>query len=170
MLGRKKRTLPRVRTLLVIGGGSALVAYLFDPDRGRARRAKLQQKVGAWFRQGSDQLQRRGRYVGAKASGIKQRAAHVGTEEAIPPNDQALAAKVESEVLGKPGYPKGKVNVNVEGGVVVLRGELESEKQISEIEQDVRKITGVLDVNNLLHLPGQPPPNKEAALETETRS
>jgi osmotically-inducible protein OsmY len=156
---RRSRRRP-FRTLLVIAVGTAVAVYLFDPQRGRTRRAKLRDKAGAWVRRGSRELERRGRYFGAKAYGLKERAAHVGAEEVVPPNDQALAAKVESEVLGRSTYPKGKVNVNVEHGVVVLRGELEDETQISELEQDVRKITGVLDVRNLLHLPGQSPPNK----------
>jgi osmotically-inducible protein OsmY len=68
-------------------------------------------------------------------------------------------------VLGGGKYPKGKVAINVERGVAVLRGELDSRDQIDRLEQDVRKVTGVLDVDNHLHLPGEPPPNKRDAME-----
>jgi hypothetical protein len=42
-------------------------------------------------------------------------------------------------------------------------------QQMNSIEQEVRKITGVIEVSNLLHVPGETPPNKEAALDASKR-
>jgi osmotically-inducible protein OsmY len=69
-------------------------------------------------------------------------------------DDQTLKAKVESEVFRETEAPKGDVNVNVELGVVYLRGQLEDQSLIAELEQRVRTVQGVDRVENLLHTPG----------------
>jgi osmotically-inducible protein OsmY len=56
--------------------------------------------------------------------------------------------------------PKGQINVNVEDGVVYLRGELEQPDLIKDLEAQARKVQGVLGVENLLHVPGQEAPAK----------
>jgi len=99
---------------------------------------------------------------------VKQKVTHLGSEQP-PESDEALKAKIESEVFAGDKYPKGKIVVNVEQGVAVLRGELEEDDKIAALEQDVRKVTGVVDVTNLVHVPGQPAPNKEAAREASKR-
>jgi osmotically-inducible protein OsmY len=73
-------------------------------------------------------------------------------------DDQTLKAKVESEVFRETEAPKGDVNVNVEFGVVYLRGELEDQSLIQELEQRVRTVQGVSRVENLLHTPGTEAP------------
>lgn len=147
------------RTATLAGAGAAIM-YFFDPEMGRTRRAKASDKIGAWFRGGSSELQRKGRYIGSTVEGKMQAASHAG-QETVPPNDPALAAKIESEVFRD--FPKGGLNVNVVDGVAFLRGELDSDERISALEQAVRKVTGVVDVQNFVHLPGQPAPNKEPA-------
>lgn len=144
-------------------GATAAIAYFFDPQMGRTRRAKVRDKVVKFVNRGSDRIERKARYVGATAQGLKQRATHAGGQQA-PENDQTLAHKIESEVLSRWNVPKGKISVNAEGGIVYLRGQLDDANQISEVEQEARKVTGVVDVVNLLHLPGEPAPNKEDAL------
>jgi osmotically-inducible protein OsmY len=57
-------------------------------------------------------------------------------------------------VLRGPDFPKGKVNVNVENGRVVLRGELDRPEQIKALEAAVAAVPGVREVENLTHLPG----------------
>jgi osmotically-inducible protein OsmY len=73
-------------------------------------------------------------------------------------DDQTLKAKVESEVFRDTEAPKGDVNVNVELGVVYLRGQLEDQSLIEELEQRVRTVQGVSRVENLLHTPGTEAP------------
>src|ERR671910_2978527 len=73
-------------------------------------------------------------------------------------DDQTLKAKVESEVFRDTEAPKGDVNVNVERGVVYLRGQLEDQSLIQELEQRVRTVHGVNGVENLLHTPGTEAP------------
>jgi osmotically-inducible protein OsmY len=76
----------------------------------------------------------------------------------MPPTDAALVSKVESEVLGNPDFPKESISINAENGIVVLRGQVEHPGQVRRLEKAVRKIDGVLGVENLLHLPGTPAP------------
>lgn len=81
------------------------------------------------------------------------------------PNDADLVQRVESEVFRDPDIPKGRINLNAEDGTVVLRGQVERPDQIRAVEKAVRKVHGVREVENLLHLPDMPAPNKRAALD-----
>jgi hypothetical protein len=147
------------RRLIIWGGAGALVMYFLDPDKGRTRRAMVQDKITKFRTKGSGAVGQGA--TSSSAETVQPKVAGTQGEEAPPANDQTLAAKIESEVLGKAEYPKGSINVNVEYGVVYLRGEVPSQDTKSAIEQDVRKVTGVVDVENLLHLPGEPAPTKE---------
>lgn len=73
-------------------------------------------------------------------------------------DDQTLKAKVESEVFRETEAPRGDVNVNVDLGVVYLRGQLEDQSLIEELEQRVRAVQGVNRVENLLHTRGTEAP------------
>ena len=66
-------------------------------------------------------------------------------------DDVTLARKVETELFRPADVPKGAISVNVNDGVVELRGELADQAQIDELGDNARKITGVKDVRNLLH-------------------
>ena len=66
-------------------------------------------------------------------------------------DDVTLARKVETELFRPADAPKGQVSVNVNDGVVELRGELPDQQQIDELGESARKIGGVKDVRNLLH-------------------
>ena len=81
-----------------------------------------------------------------------------GTSGTAVVDDQTLKAKVESEVFRDVDAPKGDVNVNVELGVVYLRGQLEDDGLIRELEDRVRSVQGVGRVENLLHTPGTEAP------------
>ena len=134
------------------------LAYLFDPDSGPRRRSMLQDKLASKARGGADTLAGTAKDVGARAGGA---VAAATSDETPPPNDQALAEKVKSEVLGAPEVPKDKINIDVSDGIVALRGEVEDRELMQTIHEKARGVTGVRDVQNLLHLPGEPPPNLE---------
>ena len=65
-------------------------------------------------------------------------------------DDVTLARKVETELFRPADVPKGSISVNVNDGVVELRGELSDEGQIEELGKTAKKIDGVKDVRNLL--------------------
>ena len=81
-------------------------------------------------------------------------------ETKLHPDDQTLVDRVESEIFRNRKEAKGKVNINAEEGVVVLRGELESQDLIEDLVNAVREVDGVRNVENLLHTPGKEAPSK----------
>jgi osmotically-inducible protein OsmY len=100
------------------------------------------------------------RYAG-QLKGAAPGAGRAPAEERL--NDPALASKVESEVFRDDAIPKGNVSVNVEYGVVYLRGELPDRESMDELVARTRKVDGVRGVENLTHLPSEPPPTKDEA-------
>jgi hypothetical protein len=162
VLARRMRAQRRKRYFWLAAGGAAGAALtaLFDPVRGKARRARLRDQSTAFLRRRGRTLGRFGTKVGSDLQGFRERQMYGRTGEYIAPNDETLQQKVESEVLGRADVPKGSIVLNAEGGIVFLRGELETQDQIDHIESLVRKVDGVLDVENYLHIRGTPPPNK----------
>ncbi len=73
-------------------------------------------------------------------------------------DDWTLKAKVESELFRSEHEVKGSVSVNAQEGVVQLRGELPSQDLIETLVEHTKKIHGVKEVENLLHVPGTPAP------------
>lgn len=144
----------------MLGFGAAVgaaIMWLLDPNSGRRRRALVRDRTLAFFRRGARRGVRAGRAVGAEAYGLSQKATHV-REEPKDFDDQTLKNKVETELFRDADAPKGQVDVNAQNGVVQLRGEVESPELIDELIERARKVQGVRDVENLLHLPGTPAP------------
>jgi osmotically-inducible protein OsmY len=149
-----------MRRALFYGSIGAAFAYFFDKDNGRRRRALARDRVPALFRSGAHRAERVGRSVQSEAYGGAQKARHMREEQKPQPDDATLTSKVESEIFRDADVPKGRINVNAENGVVVLRGEVDQPELISDLEQKTRKVQGVRDVANLLHTPGTPAPSR----------
>ena len=135
-------------------GLGALIAYFFDPDNGRRRRALARDRAPALLRRSSE---RAGRAVTSEVKATKAKVTHRKEAEKPQPDDVTLARKVETEIFRDAEVPKGQINVNAENGKVVLRGEVEKPSMIEDLEQRTRKIQGVREVENLLHTPGSTP-------------
>ena len=135
----------------------AALAYFLDPQQGARRRNMTRDRVLAFFRRRGRGVAGAGRAVAAEAYGLKQKATHL-REEPKSFDDQTLKAKVESEVFRPADAPKSDVSVNVEEGVVYLRGQLDDPSLIEELERRVRSVQGVDRVENLLHTPGTEAP------------
>ena len=142
---------------LLGAAAGAAAAFLLDPVRGTARRTQLVDRTAAWWRDTTGSIERGSRYVGSTVEGKAQALKHGGESEPMP-NDASLAMKVESELFRDPKVPKGDININVEQGVVVLRGEVGDAGMSERLEKAARAVPGVWEVENLLHLPGEPAP------------
>jgi BON domain len=143
-----------IGALLVACGVGALAEYFFDRQHGARRRHMLRDRARAALRRRSRDAVRRAKYLEGVAEGLAHKAAHAvpgvsGDKE--PPDDLALAQKVESIAFRKAGVPKGQVSVNADNAVVYLRGQLESDQQIGELVRATQAIEGVNGVKNLLH-------------------
>ena len=106
------------------------------------------------------------RHLGSEAFGAAQRLVH--RQPAPPPDDLTLLDRVESELFAEPGIPKGKLNLEVDRGVLVVRGELGSQAEIERVRSAAARIVGVKAVHSYLHLPHTPAPNKAEALRVST--
>jgi hypothetical protein len=148
---------PNRRTGLVVlaGVGGAIVAFFLDPVSGKRRRHVARDWVTARVRGAGARVGRQGRWAAGHAYGAWKDAT---VQEQWPENDETLAHKVESEVLRGPDLPTGRILVNAENGVVVLRGSVDDTGQIDQIERAVRRVHGVRGVRNLLHTQGSPAP------------
>ena len=140
----------------LIAGG--LIVWYFDPDRGARRRNITRDRLISTFRRAGNGIGRFSHKVGSDAYGWGQKATHPGFTQDQPANDAALARKVESELFRSRDVPKGRINVNAQGGVVVLRGQLNRPEEIRELVAAAGRIPGVKAVENLLHTSGTAAP------------
>ena len=102
------------------------------------------------------------RYAG-QAKGMAGTVPGVGRQPAEERlNDPALASKVESEVFRDQQIPKDKLSVNVENGVVYLRGEVPDQGTMDDLVARARKVDGIKGVENLTHLPSEAAPTKSS--------
>ena len=135
--------------------------YFLDPADGKRRRHVVRDKALKVLRRGGRRAGQAARHGAGVASGTAQ-----ATKSSDRPpaherlNDSALARKVETEIFRSEDAPKGSVNVNVEQGVVYLRGEADPD-QIGELAAKAGKVDGVREVENLLHSPGSDAPSKD---------
>ena len=133
----------------------AATAFLADPARGRARRARLLDQAAAAMRRGARGIERGVRIVGKTAEG-KLEAMTEGGGRVGPLDDVTIRDRAESELFRDPKVPKGAINVNVERGVLVLRGEVPDDAMRQRLAEEAAGIEGVWSVRNMLHLPGEP--------------
>jgi len=119
----------------------------------------------AWLSKNQDTAKRYVERYAGQAKGavgsVTPGAGRAPAEERL--NDPALARKVETEVFRDPELPKGNISVNVEYGVVYLRGELPDREHMDTLVERARKVDGVRGVENLTHLPNEAPPAKDEA-------
>lgn len=147
-------------TLGALGAGAgAVAAMLLDPIRGRSRRARLADQSAAVLRRAGRDLERETRRVGAAVEGrmaaLRAAGGHGGED---PGNDATIADRVQSELFADPSVPKGDLNVNVEHGIVVLRGEVPDDAMRRQLVERVERMDGVWSVRDLMHLPGETAP------------
>lgn len=135
----------------------AVAAFLLDPARGRARRARLLDQGAATVRRGTRAAQDAVRQARAAVEG---RVAAVRAERApstAPIDDVTLTDRVKSTLLREEEVPGATISINVERGTVVLRGEVPDDEVRTRLVERAEAIDGVWGVRDLLHLPGEEP-------------
>jgi BON domain len=161
------RTAPAWAWAVPAGAAGFAFAYFLDPSQGKRRRKVTLQRAGGLWRRTRRRGGQRARYAASETVGLARRAAHPRAAQAPPPDDVTLARKVETEIFRPADSPKGSVNVDAVNGVVSLRGQVPSAEVIAELERKARRIPGVRDVENLLHLPGTPAPAHSGGAGTD---
>ena len=151
---RAERRRPAVPVLLAALAGVIVGYVLPRPDR--AARHIARRRVRSAARGGTRAIRVHATRVRGRTRGVLHRL------RAAPPqelDDAELAHKVESIVFRDPRVPKARISINAEGGVVFLRGEVESPTTVADVGHAVAAVGGVQGVENLLHLPGTPAPH-----------
>lgn len=156
---RSRRTSDRVtehsaRELAAVGVLGLAVGFVLqfflDPRSGRRRRHLARDRATAAFRRRARRVERHTHYKAGKVVGLAHKIKH-RNHLAPELDDVSLVRKVESELYRDRTIPKGQISINADRGIVVLRGQLEDQGLTRRIESDVRRVTGVRDVENLLH-------------------
>lgn len=147
----------KLRTLVLVGALGAAASYFLDPERGATRRQLVQDQVGALWRKGQRNVGGTAAQISDRARGAVSQLQHAGDERAS--DDVTVLNRVQSEVMGRPDFPKGRVNADVVNGRLTLRGELDDQDQIDTMVEAALHVEGVVEVVNLLHVPGTPAPS-----------
>jgi osmotically-inducible protein OsmY len=151
-----------LKTFVTGAGLGAAAAYFLDNQSGARRRSVARDKTKRFTRQGSGAVQGAAQQATNQAQGVAAKAKSAATSVTgggEAPDDVTLARKVETEIFRDADAPKGAVNVHAVNGIVELRGQLNDRAQIEALVAKARAVSGVQDVRNLMHLPGETPPN-----------
>jgi osmotically-inducible protein OsmY len=148
-----------VLTFALGAAAGAAAAHFLDPDSGRKRRNQMRDQAQATASSAASTVQTQAQHAAGMVKGAAHAATPSGTrlEDA---DDVTLARKVETEIFRPHDAPKGTVSVDVQAGVVYLRGEAPPE-WIDRLAAGARGVDGVTGVKNLLHTPGTPTPQPE---------
>lgn len=150
----------KVTTFVAGAGIGAAAAYFLDQQSGNQRRKLAADKAGRFTREGRQSVQGAAQGVGAQAKGVAAKAQHKATGgDSAPGDDNTLKNKVQTEIFRDSDAPKGDVDVTVVEGIVELRGQVADPATAEALELKTRMVSGVRDVRNMLHLPGETPPN-----------
>lgn len=144
---------PFVVVGLVAAAIGAAIAFLFDPQMGRTRRAVAGDQVAARARRAVRWSSRQRRGAAAAMSALRERMENAGAPSREL-DEVGLVDRVRSELFRDPSIEKGSINVNAERDVVFLRGTAPTDAEIADIGRRVEGVDGVAKVVNLLHVPG----------------
>jgi osmotically-inducible protein OsmY len=135
----------------VAGAAGLAAGYFLDPDSGKRRRHVARDRTMGLIRRGAKRTRQEADYVVGTAEGKVEAAKSKATPEKPAANDQALAERVKSEIFQPADAPKDSVNINVENGVVYLRGQVKRPDEIKKLVKEAESVDGVRGVENLLH-------------------
>jgi osmotically-inducible protein OsmY len=139
----------------------AAAAYVLDPDHGRARQARLHDQALAATRRTARWAGRKTRYSVGRMKGRVMRSVGFGTPDTA--DDRQLGEQLRGTLRRQP-VATDHLTTEVTDGVVRVRGEVASSADAQVIRNALASQAGVERVEDLMHLPGELPPNKAAAL------
>ncbi|HKJ56542.1 MAG TPA: BON domain-containing protein [Nitriliruptoraceae bacterium] len=147
----KRTTFPRKLFWLLLGGAAgAALAYLQDPDRGKARRTQLSDQVTSQARAVADQASTQATQAANKAKGSAIEATKAILPDDVPEDSEILVQRVKSQVLG---HRDGTDNITVTatpGGEVTLTGTVDDLDTVDELVDEIGAVNGVTHVESHL--------------------
>ena len=138
----------RVTTLIGVGGLGAGLMYVFDPDRGKRRRALLRNKAQHAARVAIDAGGKTRRDVRNHLLGAVAELESVFRSGEV--TDDVLAARVRSR-LGRVVSHPSAIEVRAVGGLIILSGQILA-KEEHPLLDSVITISGVKNIKNCLEL------------------
>lgn len=140
------------------------MVFAFDPAN-RRRRALARDRAVHLATVNSKRARRAGRAVRKTTLAARRRWMHETPRERMGADDHTLEQRVQSTIFRDHREARGAVAVDVQEGVVSLRGQLDDARVIAALEREAARVPGVAGVLNLLHEPGTVAPNKAEAIE-----
>ena len=146
-----------------LGLGAALM-YIFDPDRGKRRRALIRDKVEAAGNTLTDTAEKMQRDLRNRAYGVVAEAKSIFRHDEV--TDDVLVDRVRSR-LGRVPVHIGGFDIGANDGVVTLRGQILADElprvlRAARFVRGVKKIDNQFEVNerdvNVPALQGEPQP------------
>lgn len=139
--------------ILLIGGigvGAGLMC-VFDPARGRRRRALLRDRTAHFARSARGALDKKARYFGKRARGLAAKAGAALRREAV--SDDVLVERVRSR-LGRAVSRSHDIEVLADEGRVTLRGVVRV-REVERLLSRVSRVRGVRAVECQLNVKGR---------------
>lgn len=125
---------------VAIGAASA---YLLDPDRGRSRRTRLYDQTSAVARKATRKSRSWIRYQKGAARGVAHKLSEPFREEGQFVDDDKLLQKVRSEALGHWDPASDDIEIDVDHGIVTLKGSVGTPGAHAELIDLIRRVDGV---------------------------
>lgn len=141
-----------MRKTLTFAGGALIGAtfmYLLDPERGRSRRARLSDQAAARGRDFSEALRKTAEYQKGKALGVV-RDLSASFQDEKEYDDQTLAQKVKSEVLGY--WDDSDVEIDITDGIVKVTGNVSDSSSRDQLLGLIQDVEGVAMVDDRLRI------------------
>jgi hypothetical protein len=137
-----------MRALAMIKGmglGAGLM-YVLDPDRGRARRARMRDQAIHLMNEVGDAFEVTLRDAGNRARGLAAEAGSLLREGAVP--DDVLVARARSKMGRYCSHPRA-IEVEAHDGRVILSGPILA-REVQDLVSAVSRVRGVHGVENRL--------------------
>ena len=133
-------------SIAAAGAGAALMFFL-DPNRGRARRAEVQNKTTRIARKTRQSLAMATRDLGHRAQGMLAESwSRISNERES--DNAVLVERVRSKMGRSVTYP-GAIDVWASNGTVGLRGDV-LQSELDDLLSSIRSVRGVKDVRSQL--------------------
>jgi len=142
------------KTWAWVGGaglGAALM-YIFDPERGRRRRALARDKAVHVFRKGSGAVEFAARGLSQRTRALAARMSSCCTAELV--SDDVLAERVRSHIGHVVSHP-GSIQVSASGGRVTLTGPILT-REVDGLLERLGQVRGIGELANRLEVHEEP--------------
>ncbi len=136
-----------MKKTMLMGFGAligAAVSYLFDPESGDARRARLRDQAAATARDAAEAAKKKFEYQKGVFKGVAHETTEMFESSENGFDDETLLQKVRSEAIGPWSVSSmGKVEVDIRDRNVTVTGSIGSQEDGQRLIERIRSVEGV---------------------------